>query len=74
MSKLFFFLTFSGIMKDNFNFFNLDQECVNDNFNFFFNLDQECVKGGLLSFQGKSGTIDPSFPGYSTHTKIKYLK
>ena len=27
------------------------------------NLGQECVKGGLLSFQGKIGTIAPDFPG-----------
>ena len=27
------------------------------------NLGQECVKGGLLSFQGKIGTIVPDFPG-----------
>ena len=26
------------------------------------NLDQERVKGGLLSFQGKIGTIVPDFP------------
>ena len=26
------------------------------------NLGPECVKGGILSFQGKSGTIVPDFP------------
>ena len=30
------------------------------------NLGQECVKGGLLSFQGKIGTIAPDFPGKMT--------
>ena len=30
------------------------------------NLGQECVKGGLLSFQGKIGTIAPDFPGKIT--------
>ena len=28
-----------------------------------YNLIQECAKGGLLSFQGKIGTISPDFPG-----------
>ena len=27
------------------------------------NLGQECVKGGLLSFQGKTGIIASDFPG-----------
>ena len=27
------------------------------------NIGQECVKRGLLSFQGKIGTIAPDFPG-----------
>ena len=30
------------------------------------NLGQECVKGGLLSFQGKYGTIAADFPGKMT--------
>ena len=30
------------------------------------NLDQECTKWGLLSFQGKIGTIAPDFPGKMT--------
>ena len=30
------------------------------------NLGQECVKRGLLSFQGKIGTIVPDFPGKMT--------
>ena len=30
------------------------------------NLGQECVKGGLLSFQGKTGTVGPDFPGKMT--------
>ena len=30
------------------------------------NLSQRCVDGGLLSFQGKIGTIAPDFPGKMT--------
>ena len=30
------------------------------------NLGQECVKEGLLSYQGKTETISPDFPGKMT--------
>ena len=34
------------------------------------NLDQECVKRGLLSFQGKIGTISPDFPRKMTVLRV----
>ena len=37
------------------------------------NLSQECAKGGLLSFQGKIGTIDFNFPVVVSFALLFYL-
>ena len=47
----------------NYRFFEIFWDILNK---MKYNLGQECVKGGLLSFQGKIGTIVPDFPGKMT--------